>query len=178
MLSFLIEYFVIKQEMIEMKYEHEITIFLSRIQVVEYYTNLDTLKKWFINPSLPTRFTEQSLELLEGKPWQPGAKTKFLETQNTRYGPRTRVLIHTVMQNDLPDEFVFSIESGGVKTTSYNYYQEEARDVTRWISRNEVEFSGAAKKLSFLMKRGIRSQSHLIMKRFKKQAERAYAHEK
>jgi hypothetical protein len=155
--------------MIEMKYEHEIIIFLPRFQVAEYLMNPYTLKKWFI---------KGSYELLEGKPGQPGAKTIIRVTTRTRYGSYTAESIHTVIKNDLPYEYVYSFETKGVKMTSYNYFQEEAKDVTRWISRNEVEFSGAAKRFRFVSKRGTRYQTRLVMKRFKKHAERAYAHEK
>ncbi|MHA2040006.1 MAG: SRPBCC family protein, partial [Promethearchaeota archaeon] len=159
-----------------MKYEHEIIILLSRFQVVEYFTNPNTLKNWFlIRPSGSKWFNNQSHELLEGEPGQPGAKTIFRDTTKDRYGTsHTLESIHTVIKNDLPDEYVFSLETKGVKSISYNYFQEEARDVTRWISRNEVELSGAPKIFSFVSKRGIRYQSRLMMKRFKKHAERAY----
>ncbi|MHA1198168.1 MAG: hypothetical protein ACTSQF_02245 [Candidatus Heimdallarchaeaceae archaeon] len=131
--------------------------------------NPHTLRKWFM---------DGSYELVEGKPGQPGAKTIIRQTQYNRSGSYTTESIHTVIKNDLPYEYVSSLESKGVKMTSYSYFQEEAMNVTRWISRNEVELSRAAKMISFISKRVIRSQSRLVMKRFKKHAERAYAHEK
>ena len=151
-----------------MQYEYEIAINLSRFQVAEYFMNPHTLKKWFI---------DGDYELVEGKPGQPGAKTIIRQTHYNRSGSWTSESIHTVIKNDLPYEYVSSIESKGVKMTSYSYFQEEASDVTRWISRNEAELSGAAKIFSFISKAGIRAQSRSVMKKFKKHAERAYAHQ-
>jgi hypothetical protein len=156
----------------QFEYEYEIIINLSRFDVVEYFSNPYTLKDWFINGSY---------ELLEGKPGQPGAITRIRQTttmSSTPYrsgGSRTTEYIHTVIKNDLPYEFVSSLESKGIKTTSYMYFQELSNYVTRWIVRNEVKLSGAAKFFGFISKGGIRSQSRWIMKRFKKHAERFYA---
>jgi hypothetical protein len=152
----------------QLEYEHEIVINLSRFDVVEYFTNPHTLKEWFISGDY---------EFLEGKPGQPGAITRFRHTTTgglSGMGSSTTEYIHTVIKNDLPYEYVSTLESKGVKTTSYSYFQEEAPNVTRWINRNEVELSGFAKKMKTLTVRISSKLSQRMMRRFKKHAEKAY----
>ena len=151
-----------------MQYVYEIVLNLSRFQVAEYFSNPHTLKKWFLGGEY---------EHLEGKPGQPGAKTMIRQTSSGPQGSWTTEILHTVIKNDLPYEYVASFETRGVKHTSYSIFQEEGVNTTRWISRNEVEFSGIAKKTRFIFKGLYKSQTQKSMKKFKKHAERAYASE-
>ena len=151
-----------------MNYTHEIIVNLSRFQVAEYFSNPHTLKKWFINGSY---------EHSEGKPGQPGAKTIIRTTQSSGPygGSYTTEMIHTVIKNDLPYEYVATIESKGVKSTSYSYFEEEAPNVTRWINHTEVELSKIAKMFSFATKGYFPRLTQKMMRKFKKHAERFYA---
>ena len=64
-----------------------------------------------------------------------------------------------------------------VKITTYNYFQEETNYVTKWISRSKVELSGAAKFFGFISKWIAKQMSRSSLKKFKKHAERFYAHQ-
>jgi len=164
----------------ERNFTNEIVIKLSRFQVTEYYTNPNTLLKWFYQDDTAKMFMKLSFEHIDGTPWQPGAKTIFRQTKSVGVrGMSTRSytteMIHTVIKNNLPDEFVFSIEDRGVFTTSYNFFKKEAPNVTRWISQNKVDITGIPKILRNSAMRKIRGYSRRIMRRFKKHAQRAYA---
>jgi hypothetical protein len=153
----------------QFEHEYEIVINLSRFQVVEYFVNPHILKKWYL---------QGEYELIEGKLGQPGAVTRIRNTI-TSSGPwgtsrTTTEHIHTVIKNDLPYEYVSTLEGKFVKTTSYSIFQEEASNVTRWINRNVTELSGVAKVMGLLTKKAVRTTARSMMKGFKKHAESFY----
>ena len=171
------------QDLIKMQleYEYEITINLSRFQVAEYFTNPNTFFDWFYMDITARRFIEINYEHVEGKPGQPGAKGIIRQTAGTRYPdhtPNVLTIHHTIIKNDLPYEHVATFELGRVKQTSYSYFQEEGSNVTRWINRNEVDLSGMSKIARFFTIKGsFERRTKRMMKRFKKHAERFYAYQ-
>ena len=160
-----------------MQYEYEIVVNLSRFQVAEYFSNPHTLFDWFYIDTTARRFLELSYEHVEGKPGQPGAKGNILQTMGTRYGPITSIIHLTIIKNDLPYEHVATFESRDIIQTSYSYFQEEEPNVTRWISRNEVDLSKRSKISRLIIKGSFEGRTRRTMKRFKKHAERFYAHQ-
>ena len=178
--------------MIELKYKHEIVINLSRVQVVEYFTNPDTWNKWLFIPDTPNPTFNVEYEHLEGEPGQPGAKTLVrtafaTQTHDFRQVIHTMEIIMTVIKNDLPREHVVTFEFKnsknhlfkfkGITQTSHSYFQEEGENVTRWINHNEVDLGGRSKISRFFYKRGFPGRIRRTMRKFKKHAEKAWAYD-
>ena len=164
----------------QLEYEYEITINLSRFQVAEYFANPHTFFDWFYIDSTARRFIKINYEHVEGKPGQPGSKGIIRQRVGNKPDgtPAITTMYHTIIKNNLPYEHVSTFELGKGKQTSYSYFLEEEPNVTKWINRNEIDLSRMSKIARFFISKGsFEGRTKRMMKRFKKHAERFYANQ-
>jgi len=123
-----------------------------------------------------TLFTDRSL-LTE---WQPGLLSseqvesfphpKYILRFN--FGRRKMEMTETILRNELPAHFDGTYEMKGVVNLIHNSFEAKGPGITKWTCTTEFRFSGLMKVVSIFMKDGFRQQSEVIMKNFKRYAER------
>lgn len=142
-----------------MKYILEIDIDLPRDRVVELFDNVENLYEWNIGL--------QNFEHISGEPGEVGAKSKLTyKVKNREF-----VLIETVTEKKLPDQFSGTYEAKNVYNGIDNYFEEAGENKTKWIAENEFKPSGFLKFIVWLMPGAFKKQSFKYMESFKKFAE-------
>ena len=144
-----------------MKYEFEIEINLARNKVIELFDNPENLQKW--QPGFI------SFDHLEGVKGQPGAKSKI----KYKMGKRDIEMIETIINNNLPDTFLVTYETGGMWNKVENYFSEISSDKTRRKTVNEFKAAGFTKIFIWLMPGAFKKQTLQYMKLFKEFCEKA-----
>ncbi|MGF1557399.1 SRPBCC family protein [Paucihalobacter sp.] len=143
-----------------MNYSTEILIDLPRAEVLKMLTSVDNLKHW------QTGFI--SAEHLSGELGKFGAKMKL----QYKFGSRTMVMLETITKKDLPFEIHYSYSTVGMHNVQRNIFQENARGVTKWISKNEfIPTSFKMRFFLWLMPNIFKKQSLKYMIDFKNFAE-------
>jgi len=146
-----------------MKYTCEVTIDLPRDRVIQLFDNPDNTSKWM--PGL------KSFEHLAGERGQPGATARLIFDQ----GGKQVEMTETILSRNLPEEFVGTYETEGVKNHLVNRFYDKEPQKTRWVTETEFTFSGKMKLMAPMMKSSFKEQTQEYMDRFKKFAERASA---
>ncbi len=143
-----------------MKYTTEIIIDLPRQRVIELFDNPDNLAKW--QPGL------KSFEHFEGELGQSGAKSRLLYDE----GGREIEMVETILTSNFPDEFSGTYEAKGVFNRISNYFYEEGKNQTRWVTENEFRLSGLMALMGIFMRGAFPKQTLEHMQNFKDFAER------
>jgi carbon monoxide dehydrogenase subunit G len=144
-----------------MKYSKEIVINLPRNKVVELFDNPDNMKKWMKGL--------QSFEHLSGVQGQEGAKSKLAFDMNGR----KIEMIETITKRNLPDEFSGTYEAKGVFNIQENFFKEEDKEITRWITTSEFQLGGFMKLMGLLMPGSFQKETLKHMQNFKEFAEKS-----
>lgn len=142
-------------------YTVSVDIDLPRDKVIELFDNSDNMFKW--------QNGLQSFEHLSGEPGQSGAKSKMVYSD----GKREIVLIETITQCNLPDEFNGTYEWDQGSNTLNNRFIELSDQKTRWESTCEYEMRSFMLKMMGTFFPGMfRKQNQKFMDNFKAFAER------
>ncbi|MEL6918656.1 MAG: SRPBCC family protein [Bacteroidota bacterium] len=143
-----------------MKYTTEITINLSRDELIEKLDNPDNMKHW-----------QQGLvayKHLSGTPGQDAAKMEL----HYKLGKREMVLVETIIKRNFPEEFHATYDTKGVHNIQKNYFKEMGANATQWVSETEFQFSSfMMKAMAFLMPGAFKKQSKKYARDFKAFAE-------
>ena len=142
-----------------MKYTTELELNVSRSKVVELFNNPDNMPKW--QPGLV------SFQHLSGEQGKEGAQSKLVYKMRKREVE----MIETITKNALPNEFSGTYEAKGVYNIIENKFIEIGENKTKWISKNEFQFSGFMKFMSLFMQGAFPKQTLKIMNKFKEFAE-------
>jgi hypothetical protein len=146
-----------------MKYNCEIVIQVPRNKVIEYFDSFENMKHW--------QEGLISYHHLSGEPGKPGAKT----TLKYKMGKREIEMVETITIRNLPYEFSGTYEAKGVWNEVKNYFFEEEKDATKWVTENEFIFSGVfMKMMGWLMPGAFKKQSNKYLEDFKQFAEKKY----
>ncbi len=144
-----------------MRYSTEIIINLPRREVIKKLDSAENLKHW-----------QKGLidyEVLNGIPGKEGSTMKLVY----KMGKRDMTLKETVIKNNFPREFHATYETENVYNIQENYFKEVDRMTTKWISKNEFQFSSLGMKLMGWFMPGVfKKQSKKYMTDFKNFAER------
>jgi len=138
-----------------MKYTSEIKIAKPRKEVIEKFSDPDSIKHWqrgFI-----------SMESISGKLGEEGSKNRL----KYQMGKRKIEMEETIIKNDLPTQFHANYKAKGVFNIQENFFEETPENKTLWISHNEFRFSGFMKLIGIFMPGAFRKQSYQYMKDFK-----------
>jgi hypothetical protein len=143
-----------------MKYVSEIEIDLPRETVLAKFEDSANLKHWLRGLV--------SVELLEGVPGHPGARSRYV----FQMGKRRVEIIQTVTKRNPPDEFDAIFETPGMWNAEKNRLVALGPSKTKWIAESEFRMSGFMKVIGFLMPGSFRKQSQQHLEDFKAFAER------
>ena len=144
-----------------LNYSEQLTIALPRARVIELFNDPNNLTKWMAGL--------QSLEHLEGKPGEEGAKSRI----TVKMGKRVMVMTETLTRNHLPTEIDFHYECDGVHNDVKNQFVELSENETVWETINIFKFDGLFMKImGKLMPFVFRKQTREHMESFKAFAER------
>lgn len=142
-----------------MKYSCDIDISLPRDRVVELFQDPTRIGEWqesFI-----------SMELVSGEPGQPGNVHKLLH----KMGSREVEMIETITENDLPNRFVATYESGGVWNIVENDFSENPDGSTHWHIDTEFRCTGLLKVMTWVAPGMFKKQTVKMQTDFKAFAE-------
>lgn len=144
-----------------MKFKCTVDINQPIDKVIELFDNPDNMGKWqdgFI-----------SFEHLEGKPGQPGAKSRVMYDFNGR----PMELIETVVVRNLPHEFSGTYEHKHMTNSMKNSFIKLTENSTRWEAKiHYTKLNGLMIKLmAFLFPGKFKSQTQKWMDQFKAFAE-------
>lgn len=142
-----------------MKYTLDIEIDIPLDKIKELFDSEENLYKW--QPSL------KSHEHLGGTKGQAGAKTKL----SYQSGKRKLDMVETIVKNDLPRQFDCTYEAKGVLNMASNEFKALSENQTKWIMKNEFQFSGFMKLMSLFMKSAFPKETKKSMLLFKQFAE-------
>ncbi len=143
-----------------MKYQNEIIVDLPRDQFVEKLNNPDNMKHWMKGLL--------DHKQLEGTPGDVGAKMHL----HFKTGKREMTMTETILKNDFPKAFHANYEANGVLNIQENVFEAVSPSKTKWISKNEFQFSSFGMKVfGFLMPGVFKKQSMSYLKAFKDFAE-------
>lgn len=143
-----------------MKYSQEIIIQLPREEVISKMEKPENFKFWqkgFI-----------SYKHVSGNHGEEGARSKLAYNMNGR----EIEMIETIIKSNLPKELHTTYETKGLFNIQKNYFEEESKTSTRWVSYSEFQFSGFMKLIGKLMPGTFKKQSFQFMKDFKAFAEK------
>jgi len=144
-----------------MKYTTEVVISLPRRDVIKKLDTVENLKHW------QQGFVDY--ELLDGASGKEGSTMKLLY----KVGKRDMILKETVIKNNFPKEFHATYETTNVYNIQKNYFKEVDSMTTKWISKNEFQFSSFGMKLmGWIMPASFKKQSKKYMTDFKNFVER------
>jgi hypothetical protein len=143
-----------------MKFSVSIDIDLPRDDVIALFDNPENLPKW--------QKGLQSFEPISGTPGEPGARSRLV----FQMGDRRIEMTETVTKRNLPDEFNGTYDTEGVFSVVNNRFESVGPNKTKWVSENEIRFSGYMKVLGLLMKGTFSKHSLQFMQDFKAFAER------
>lgn len=139
-----------------MKYTIEIIINEPREKVIEKLDNAENLKHW-----------QEGLvdyEQISGNPGAEGSKMKLIY----KMGKRDMVLTETILQNKLPEKLLATYETKGVYNIQESYFKEIDDKTTKWISKNEFQFSSFGMKLmGWIMPGAFKKQTKKYLTHFK-----------
>ena len=116
--------------------------------------------------------------------WQPGWEYgPLLKGELDQVGAQRRVrvelsgfhleMIETIVASNLPDLFSFVYVARGVQNRVENRFYEEAPETTRWVLRNNFQFSGLMAFVGPFVGDFVPKQTAEAMRRFKLFAERS-----
>jgi hypothetical protein len=143
-----------------MKYTTEIEINKPIEQVVALFDEPANMKHWMEGLL--------GIEYLSGVPGQPGAKARL----KFKVRSRSFDMVETITGRDLPKSFSAKYETGSVINIVCNKFEPITENKTKYISENELQFSGFAKLLGFLMPGAFKKQSYQYQLSFKNFVER------
>jgi uncharacterized protein YndB with AHSA1/START domain len=133
----------------------ELLINKNRHQVWQAFDNPDNLLKW--QPTLKT-FKHES-----GDQGQVDAVSKLVYEENGREIHMTETI---TVRNEL-EEFSGKFEAQGAINTMVNRFKVVDESTTKWQIECQIEFSGAIKFFSSLIKKSINKRLNNDMVRFK-----------
>ena len=142
-----------------MKYTDEIEINQPINKVVELFDNEDNLFKWMNGL--------QSIEHLEGNPGEKGSTTKMLFKE----GKREIEMIETIIENNLPEEFIATYEAKGVYNLAKISFVSLTDTKTKYITEQEFQLKGFLKIMGLLMPGIFKKQTNKYLNMFKEFAE-------
>lgn len=142
-----------------MRYKTQIKIHLPRERVVELFDNIDNKYNWIDGL--------KEIQLLDGEHNQPGAKCKLLFDVNCKEKEVTEI----VTVRNLPDEFskIYIRNYGKIFTS--DKFLAAGPSKTKWISENEIKFSGIFKILALFNRSSYTRDTENLMNNFKTFAE-------
>lgn len=138
-----------------MKFEEEVIIKKPRKEVVEKFSDPQSLKYWqagfiFMKP-------------INGGLGENGSQNLLKYKMNGREIEMTE----TILANNLPVEYSATYEAKGVYNFQRNRFLETPENYTRWISENEFKFHGFMKLFGWFMPGAFKKQSRKYMVDFK-----------
>ena len=142
-----------------MKYTVSIDLELPREKIVALFGDPQNMPKW--------QEGLQSFEPLEGRPGQPGARSRLV----FQMGKRRIEMVETITERDLPEVFSGTYDTKGVHNVVRNRFVELSPQRTRWESENEFRFQGAMRIIGLLFGSSFPKQSLKYMQDFKAFAE-------
>ena len=142
-----------------MQYSCEVLINLPREEVIKLFDDADNMRRWMEGL--------QSFEHQSGEPRQPGAKSRLVFDHNGR----RLEMVETIITRNLPKEFSGTYETQGIINKVNNNFYEDGTNRTRWVSKNEFQFSGLMNLTVVFMRNAFPNQTKLHMDNFKKFAE-------
>ena len=142
-----------------MKYEQKIVIDKPLNEVIEKFSDPDSLKHWqegfiFMKPINGVLGEKGSQNLLKFK--MNGREIEMTET---------------ILYNELPQKYEATYVAQGVFNQQANYFEEIEPGKTLWRTHNEFRFSGFMKAIGMLMPGAFKKQSKQFMTDFKAFAE-------
>lgn len=143
-----------------MKYTLDIVIKRGLDDVIQLFDSTDNMYKWMKGL--------QSFDALEGTPGQVGAKSKMIFLS----GKREIEMIETITVKNLPHEFSASYEAKGVYNFVSNRFKAEGKNLTRYSTDQEFQFTGFMKWLAMIMPGAFKKQTLQHMQAFKAFAEK------
>lgn len=143
-----------------MKYDVELTIDLSRDEVIKKMDNVDNMKHWQRGLT--------SAEHVSGTPGEVGAKMQL----NYKFGKREIQLVETITKRNFPREFHANYDTKGMHNIQQNFFEETPDGKTKWVSKSEFVPTGFMMKvMTTLMPGAFKKQSKKYMEDFKNFAE-------
>lgn len=113
-----------------MEYSNEIVINLPREEIMKFWMDPEMMKKW--SPTLET------IELVEGKAFTQGAKSKLIF--KVEKGKKPVEMLETIIKIEIPTIFNYLFEMDGVKNWSDNEFRKIDANKTQWIAHNKFAF--------------------------------------
>ena len=141
-------------------YTVQVDIDRARDEVVEKFLDTEGLFHW--------QTGLQSVDLISGNPFEPGAKSQLVFENNGR----TIELTETILEVNLPESISAFYEwSGGMNTLENRFIELDAKR-TRWESTCSYTFGSLGMKLmGFLMPGAFRRQNQSFLDNFKRWVE-------
>ena len=144
-----------------LKYSVDIDINLPRDRVSERFQDPDRIPEWqesFIR-----------MDLVSGEPGQPGN----VHTLVHKMGKREMEMKETIKENDMPNRFVATYESGGVWNIVENDFTDNPDGTTHWHIDTEFRCKGFMRIMTALMPGMFKKQTAKMQTDFKAFAENA-----
>lgn len=142
-----------------MKFTEEVVIDRALGHVMQLADNPDNIRH--LQPELV------SIELLNGPPRQPGAKSRLVYNINGR----RMEMIETIVVNNIPEETTSTYETKGLVHTITNRFVELDDNSTKMISDNDLHFTGFMKLMGKVVQGELVKQSKKNIANFKAFAE-------
>lgn len=138
-----------------MNYQQEIVINKPQTEVVEKFSDPDSIKHWqrgFI-----------SIQPIKGAPGANGSQNLL----KYKMGSREIEMKETILRNNLPTEFDATYEAKGVYNHQTNIFTKIDDHSTKWLTYTEFKFSGFMKLIGWIMPGTFKKQSYKYMEDFK-----------
>jgi hypothetical protein len=142
-----------------MQYSCETIINLPRDKVIELFDNPENLTKWMEGL--------QTFDHISGDQGKPGAISRLMFDHKGR----RLEMIETILSRNLPEEFTGTYQTKGVINKVVNHFYADGPTRTRWVAKNEFQFSGLMNLMAIFMRSAFPKQSQHHMEKFKAFAE-------
>jgi len=137
----------------------EVNIGVPVHRAAELFGNADNTPKWMNGL--------RSVELLNGELGEPGSRSKVVVVN----GFTTLKMVETVLEKDLPEQYVLTYESDTFNSRSTNRFFHVDERTSRFVMEQHIEFKGALKMAGFLAKNGIKGHMMKNAQSFRRFAE-------
>jgi hypothetical protein len=144
-----------------LKYSCDIDLNLPRDRVSALFQDPDRIPEW--QPSFVR------MEQVSGEPGQPGNVHKLTH----KMGKREMEMVETITENDMPNRFVATYESGGVWNIVENDFRENPDGSTHWHIETEFRCTGFMRIMTALLPGMFKKQTRKMQTDFKDFAESA-----
>jgi len=142
-----------------LKYSCDIDLNLPRDRVSELFQDPERIRDW--------QPTYLRMELVSGDPGKAGNVHDVFH----KMGKREMKVVETITQNDMPNRFVATYESGGVWNVLENDFTDTPDGGTHWHIETEFRCTGFMRIVTALVPGMFKKQTRKMQSDFKAFAE-------